>query len=81
MSEVKEATVVEHAKAPRDEQWGEVGSRFSLVIVAALRNKQLVRGARPRVAEDPKRRRNTSIALEEVRRGLVPFTNSELLEE
>jgi len=52
----------------------EVGSRFRLVIVAALRSKQLLRGATPRVESDAKRRRNTSIAVEEVRRGLVDFT-------
>jgi DNA-directed RNA polymerase omega subunit len=52
----------------------EIDSRFRLIVVAALRSKQLLHGSRPRVEADPKRRRNTSIALEEVRRGLVPFT-------
>lgn len=52
----------------------ELDSRFRLVVVAALRSKQLLRGARPRIEADTKRRRNTSIALEEVRRGLVHFT-------
>jgi DNA-directed RNA polymerase omega subunit len=50
-----------------------IDSRFRLITVAAQRSKQLVRGARPRIEDDPRRRRNTSIALEEVRRGLVPF--------
>lgn len=50
------------------------GSRFRLVVVAALRSKQLLRGSPPRVEADTKRRRNTSIAVEEVRRGLVHFT-------
>ncbi|HJQ33139.1 MAG TPA: DNA-directed RNA polymerase subunit omega [Pyrinomonadaceae bacterium] len=50
-----------------------IDSRFRLVLVAAQRSKQLQRGARARIASDPKRRRSTSIALEEVRRGLVPF--------
>jgi len=50
-----------------------IDSRFRLIIVAGLRSKQLVRGSRPRVEVDPKRRRHTSIALEEVKRGLVPF--------
>ena len=49
-------------------------SRFRLIVVAALRAKQLLHGARPRIAADSQRRRNTSIALEEVRQGLVPFT-------
>jgi hypothetical protein len=42
--------------------------------LAALRSKQLLRGATPRLDADPLRRRNTSIALEEIKRGLVPFT-------
>lgn len=53
-----------------------IDSRFRLVLVAAQRSKQLQRGARPRILADPKRRRPTSIALEEVRQGLVPFINN-----
>ena len=52
-------------------------SRFRLIAVAALRAKQLVRGARPRIEADAARRRNTSIAIEEVRRGLVQFTTTD----
>ena len=52
----------------------EVDSRFRLITVSVLRSKQLLHGSRPRIEADPKRRRNTSIALEEVRRGLVGFT-------
>jgi DNA-directed RNA polymerase subunit K/omega len=44
--------------------------------VAALRSKQLLHGSRPRIDADPLKRRNTSIALEEVKRGLVPFTTT-----
>jgi DNA-directed RNA polymerase omega subunit len=53
-----------------------IDSRFRLIIVAGLRTKQLLHGSQPRIETDPLRRRNTSIALEEVRRGLVPFTKS-----
>lgn len=56
------------------EQWPGIDSHFRLIAVAALRSKQLLRGARPRIDADPLRRRNTSIALEEVKRGLIPFT-------
>lgn len=63
-------------EAIKAEQWPGIDSSFRLIIVAAQRNKQLLRGALPRVEADPRRRRNTSIALEEVRRGLVPFTNN-----
>lgn len=53
--------------------WPGVTSRFQLVVLAASRSKQLLRGAKPRLDADPLRRRNTSIALEEIKRGLVPF--------
>jgi len=48
-----------------------------LIIVAALRSKQLMRGSMARIEADPLRRRNTSVALEEVKRGLVSFTLSD----
>ena len=59
-----------------DGNWPGIDSRFRLVLVAAQRSKQLQRGARPRIVADPKRRRPTSIALEEVRQGLVTFVNN-----
>ncbi len=52
---------------------GEI-SRFRAVVVAALRTKQLRRGSKPRIEPDDKKRKDTSIAMEEVRRGLVSFT-------
>jgi DNA-directed RNA polymerase omega subunit len=63
------------ASAPEvTELWPGIDASFRLIIVAAKRSKQLVRGATARIEADPLRRRNTSIALEEVKRGLVPFT-------
>jgi DNA-directed RNA polymerase omega subunit len=56
------------------EDWPGIVSRFQLVLLAGRRSKQLLRGAHPRIPADPLKRRNTSIALEELRRGLVPFT-------
>jgi DNA-directed RNA polymerase omega subunit len=56
------------------QQWPGIDSSFRLIIVAALRTKQLLHGSAPRIQADPLKRRNTSIALEEVKRGLVPFT-------
>lgn len=58
-----------------------VESAFRLIVVAALRNKQLTRGALPRIDADPMRRRSTSIAIEEVRRGLVHYTATEVQEK
>lgn len=48
-------------------------SRFRVVVVAAIRAKQLRNGSKPRIELDRKRK-DTSIATEEVRRGLISFT-------
>lgn len=60
--------------APNSERETEIGSKFRLIVVASLRSKQLYKGSPSRLEANPLRRRNTSIALEEVRRGLVHFT-------
>jgi len=57
------------------ERWPGIVSRFQLVLLAGRRSKQLFKGAHPRIPADPLRRRNTSIALEELRQGLVPFAS------
>jgi DNA-directed RNA polymerase omega subunit len=54
-------------------EWPGIVSRFQLVILATHRSKQLLQGAQPRIVADLLKRRNTSIALEELRRGLIPF--------
>lgn len=61
--------------AEGEEQWPGIDSRYRLIVVAALRAKQLQRGAHPRIGADSRRRRNTSIAIEETKLGLVPFTS------
>ena len=53
-------------------------SRFRAVVVAALRVKQLRSGSKPRIELDDKKHKNTIIAMEEVRRGLISFTQSAL---
>ena len=60
-----------------EEVWPGIDSKFRLIVLAALRSKQLVRGALPRIEADQRRHKNTSIALEEVKRGLVPFTTTD----
>ena len=51
-----------------------IQSRFLFVDVAALRAKQLRRGARPRLAEDvPAPHKAERVAMEEVKRGLVYY--------
>jgi DNA-directed RNA polymerase omega subunit len=57
------------------ESWPGIHSRFQLVLLAGRRSKQLFKGANPRIPADPLKRRNTSIALEELKRGLVPFAD------
>jgi DNA-directed RNA polymerase omega subunit len=54
-------------------EWPGIVSRFQLVILASHRSKQLLQGATPRIVADKLRRRNTSIALEELKKGLIPF--------
>ena len=49
-------------------------SRFRAIVVAVLRAKQLSRGSKPRIAPYGERRKNTSIAMEEVRQGLITYT-------
>lgn len=51
----------------------EIDSKYRLIIVAAKRSKQLLRGARPRVEMDMLKHKPTRIALEEVIRDKVPF--------
>ena len=51
-----------------------IQSRFLFVDVAALRAKQLRRGARPRLGEQaPLPHKAERVAMEEVRRGLVLY--------
>jgi len=56
-----------------NERWPGIISRFQLVILAGRRSKQLLNGAQSRIPADPLKKRNTSIALEELRRGLIDF--------
>jgi DNA-directed RNA polymerase subunit omega len=56
----------------------DMDSKYRLIIVAAKRSKQLQRGARPRIDIDPLKHKPTRIALEEVQRGKVHFTLTEI---
>ena len=60
--------------------WPGIDSRFQLVILAGLRSKQLFHGARARIAVDPLKRKNTGIALEELRQGLIHFSTTVVAE-
>jgi DNA-directed RNA polymerase omega subunit len=51
-----------------------IESRFLFVDVAALRAKQLRKGARPRIEDElPQHHKAERVAMEEVRRGLVYY--------
>lgn len=77
MSETAKNRPHGYEKAAFEDEWPGIDSRYRLIVVAALRTKQLLHGSVPRIIADPRRSRNTSIALEEVKQGLVPFTISE----
>lgn len=68
--------VVSETETPVEHPRGEpIDSRFLFVDVAAMRAKQLRRGARPRLALDaPHPLKPERIAMEEVRQGLVQWS-------
>ena len=59
---------------------GEI-SRFRAIVIAALRAKQLRRGSKPRLELDDEKHKDTTIAIEEVRRGLIQFTQLDVRHE
>ena len=61
------------SESPRDIGPRE-SSRFREVVLAGLRAKQLLRGSKPRIEPHPDKHKNTTIAVEEVRQGLISFT-------
>jgi len=69
--QLPEQTTPEDAKIPA-EPLPPIQSRFLFVDVAALRAKQLRRGARPRLGEETQLPHKAErVAMEEVKRGLV----------
>jgi len=68
-----EDTQIEAPKIP-PEPLPPIESRFLFVDVAALRAKQLRKGARPRLEDEvPQHHKAERVAMEEVRRGLVYY--------
>lgn len=82
MSEVEtqagETPLAEEPETPRDPA-PPIESRFLFVDVAALRAKQLRRGAKPRLSDDPEQPHGPRpvkaerVAMSEVRHGLVDW--------
>lgn len=73
-----ERPVLEEPEGPR-EPAAPIESRFLFVDVAALRAKQLRRGAKPRLSDDPEHNHGPRplkaerLAMSEVRNGLVEW--------
>jgi DNA-directed RNA polymerase subunit K/omega len=73
-----ERDVLEESEGPRDPA-PPIESRFLFVDVAALRAKQLRRGAKPRLSDDPEHNHGPRpikaerLAMSEVRNGLVDW--------
>jgi DNA-directed RNA polymerase subunit K/omega len=73
-----DAVAAEEPQAPR-EPAPPIESRFLFVDVAALRAKQLRRGAKPRLSDDPEHNHGPKplkaerVAMSEVRNGLVDW--------
>jgi DNA-directed RNA polymerase subunit K/omega len=73
-----QAPAAEEPEVPRDPA-PPIESRFLFVDVAALRAKQLRRGAKPRLSEDPEQTHGPKplkaerVAMSEVRHGLVDW--------
>jgi DNA-directed RNA polymerase omega subunit len=80
MSAPKKADETTLTGVANEGTWPGIDSRFRLIIVAGLRTKQLLHGSKPRIEALSTRKRNTSIAVEEVKRGLVSFTKKVKLE-
>jgi DNA-directed RNA polymerase omega subunit len=74
-SNLNEISGPDDAQAIPAEPAPPIESRFLFVDVAALRAKQLRRGARPRIdgEEGPLPHKAERVAMEEVRRGLVYY--------
>src|SRR5205814_60223 len=78
MAKKERTTSASKTNGVSPEKWPGIDAKFRLINLAALRTKQLLRGAHPRIEPDPLRHKNTSIALEELKRGLVTFAPAEV---
>ena len=76
MADMEEPTPLEqHPDTPKvpAEPLPPIQSRFLFVDVAALRAKQLRRGAQPRLGDEALPHKAERVAMEEVKRGLVYY--------
>lgn len=78
MSHPIEKIKSDHREPTEWEHSSGINSTFQLTIIAALRAKQLRNGSPARIKIDQRWRKDTSIALEEVKQGLVHFTSTNI---
>ena len=71
----EEETIAEEQIESIAEPAPPIKSRFLFINVAAMRAKQLRRGAKPRVEITDGREKAERLAMEEIRRGLIPYQN------
>jgi DNA-directed RNA polymerase omega subunit len=74
MQQKNDAVIVPFGSGANTSDSPGVDSVFLLVILAGLRNRQLINGSSPRLKDVAPKRKNISIALEEIQLGLVRFT-------
>lgn len=73
-AEALEAATAAAALAAEPQVLHKTDSLYRGIVVSCLRVKQLIKGATPRTsAEFSHKRKNTRIAVEEVKQGLIPF--------
>lgn len=66
-------TAVEEPIEAAAEPAPPIKSRYLFINVAAMRAKQLRRGAKPRVEVTEGREKAERLAMEEIQRGLIPY--------
>jgi DNA-directed RNA polymerase subunit K/omega len=64
---------VETVEAEIPERLHTTDSIYRGIVLACLRSKQLIKGATPRIEANPAKRKKTSIAIQEVKQGLIYY--------
>ncbi len=60
-------------KEETPEKLNTTDSIYRGIVLACLRSKQLIKGATPRIEANPAKRKKTSIAIQEVKQGLIYY--------
>lgn len=72
-SNIEEALDAAEEAVEEEKVIPEIDSKYRMIILAAQRAKQLQKGAHPRVEMDPRKHKNTRIALKELEAKTVYF--------